>query len=89
MNRSLIAAMKPGKTSIAITYDLAIAKVVMQIQSEESPKSVKERITNYERCKSFHEFLAVVLEDVLYEQYLNAIDNKNKYCHNLPGNKNL
>ena len=40
MKRSLIAAMKPRKTSIAITDDLAIAKVVMQIQSQESPKSV-------------------------------------------------
>ena len=38
MNRSLIVAMEAGKTSIAVTYDLAIAKVAKQIQSQESPK---------------------------------------------------
>ena len=38
MNRSLKVAMEAGKTSIAIIYDLAIAKVAMQIQSQESPK---------------------------------------------------
>ena len=31
MNRSLIVAMEAGKTSIAVTYDLAIPKVAMQI----------------------------------------------------------
>ena len=30
--------MEAGKTIIAVTYDLAIAKVAMQIQSQESPK---------------------------------------------------
>ena len=50
---------------------------------------LKERITNYEKCKSFHEFLAVALEVMLYEQYLNTIDNKNGYYHNLLGNKKL
>ena len=38
VNRSLIVEMETGKTSIAVTYDLAIAKVAMQIQSQESPK---------------------------------------------------
>ena len=38
MNKSLIVAMEAGKTIIAVTYDLAIAKVAMQIQSQESPK---------------------------------------------------
>ena len=38
MNRSLIVAMKAGKTSIAVIYGLAITKVAMQIQSQESPK---------------------------------------------------
>ena len=45
MNRSLIEAMKPAKTSSAITYDLPIAKVVMQIQSQESSKSVNYLLT--------------------------------------------
>ena len=30
--------METDKTRIAVTYDLAIAKVAMQIQSQESPK---------------------------------------------------
>ena len=33
MNTSLIVAMEAGKTSTAVTYDLAITKVAMQIQS--------------------------------------------------------
>ena len=123
MNRSLIVAVEAGKTSIAVTYDLAIAKVAMQIQSQESPKYDQLFInlgafhiesaffkalgkflgesggsyvlqeaevlpkgpirsflegTNYKRCKSFHEVLAVELEVMLYEQYLNTIDNKDE-----------
>ena len=38
MNRSLIVAMEAGKTSIAVTYDLAISKFTMQIQNQEYPK---------------------------------------------------
>ena len=123
MNRSLIVAMEAGKTSIAVTYDLAIAKVAKQIQSQESPKydqlfinigafhielaffkalgkflgesggpyvlqeaevlakgSIRSFLvgTNYKRCKSFHEVLAVALEVMLYEQYLNTIENKDE-----------
>ena len=123
MNRSLIVAMEAGKTSIAVTYDLAIAKVAKQIQSQESPKydqlfinigafhielaffkalgkflgesggpyvlqeaevlakgSTRSFLvgTNYKRCKSFHEVLAVALEVMLYEQYLNTIENKDE-----------
>ena len=38
MRRSLEIAAEAQKTSIAVTYDLAIAKIVMQIQHEETPK---------------------------------------------------
>ena len=38
MNRSLSIANECGKKSIAVTYDLAIAKVAMQIQAEEKPQ---------------------------------------------------
>lgn len=34
--------------------------------------------TNYKRCKSFHEILAVSFRFLLYEQYLYTIDNINK-----------
>ena len=123
MNRSLMLAMEGSKTSIAVTYDLIIAKVPMQIQSQEPPKydqlfvnlgafhielaffealkkivresggpyvlqeagvlakaSIRSFLegTNYKRCKSFHEVLAVASEVLLYEQYLNAIDNKDE-----------
>ena len=38
MRRSLEITAEAQKTSIAVTYDLAIAKVAMQIQHEETPK---------------------------------------------------
>ena len=34
--------------------------------------------TNYKRCKRFHEVLAVALEFLLYEQYLNTIGDKDE-----------
>lgn len=37
MKRSLDIAAECGKKTIAVTYDLAIAKVAMQIQAEETP----------------------------------------------------
>ena len=37
MTRALRIAEECGKTSIAVTYDLAIAKMAMHIQEEESP----------------------------------------------------
>ena len=37
MRRSLCIASESGKQSIAVTYDLAIAKLAMQIQAEEQP----------------------------------------------------
>jgi hypothetical protein len=37
MRRSASIASESGKESIAVTYDLAIAKIAMQIQSEEQP----------------------------------------------------
>ena len=37
LRRSLQIAQEAKKKSIAVTYDLAIAKIVMQIQKEESP----------------------------------------------------
>ena len=37
MKRSLCIASESGKQSITVTYDLAIAKLAMQIQSEEQP----------------------------------------------------
>lgn len=37
MKRSLRVAVESGKQSIAVTYDLAIAKLAMQIQAEEKP----------------------------------------------------
>ena len=37
MRRSLRIAAESGKQSIAVTYDLAIAKLAMQIQCEEQP----------------------------------------------------
>ena len=123
MNRSLIVAMEASKTSIAVTYDLAISKFTMQIQNQESPKhnqlfinigafhielaffkdfgkflgesggpyvlqeaevlaksSIRSFLegTNYKRCKIFHEVLAVALEVMLYEQYLNTIEDKDE-----------
>ena len=38
MRRSLEITAETQKTSIAVTYDLAIAKIAMQIQHEETPK---------------------------------------------------
>ena len=38
MRRSLEITAEAHKTTIAVTYDLAIAKIVMQIQHEETPK---------------------------------------------------
>ena len=38
MRRSKCIANENGKDSIAVTYDLAIAKIAMQIQAEDSPK---------------------------------------------------
>ena len=38
MKQSLRIATECGKTSIAVTYDLAIAKIAMQIQEEENPQ---------------------------------------------------
>ena len=38
MRRSQCIANECGKTSIVVSYDLAIAKIAMQIQAEESPK---------------------------------------------------
>ena len=38
MNRALKIADESGRKSIAVTYDLAIAKVAMQIQATETPK---------------------------------------------------
>ena len=38
MRRSLSIAKECGKTAIVVTYDLAIAKMAMQIQREESPE---------------------------------------------------
>ena len=38
MRRFLEIAAEAQKTSIAVTYDLAIAKIAMQIQYEETPK---------------------------------------------------
>ena len=37
MNRAIRIAEECGKTSIAVTYDPAIAKMAMHIQEEESP----------------------------------------------------
>ena len=37
MRRSLHIAQEAKKNSIVVTYDLAIAKIAMQIQKEESP----------------------------------------------------
>ena len=37
MTRALRIAEECGKTSIAVTYDLEIAKMAMHIQEEESP----------------------------------------------------
>lgn len=38
MKRSLNIAAEGGRETIAVTYDLAIAKLAMQIQAEETPK---------------------------------------------------
>ena len=46
-------------------------------EAEGSIRSVLEG-TNYKRCKRFHEVLAVALEFLLYEQYLNTIDDKDE-----------
>ena len=37
LKRSLKVVVETGKTSIAVTYDLAIAKIALQIQHAESP----------------------------------------------------
>ena len=54
MNRSVIAAIEAGKTSITVTNDLTIPKVAMQIQSQESPK-YDQLFTN---LGAFHKELA-------------------------------
>ena len=38
LKRSLKVMVETGKTSIAVTYDLAIAKIALQIQHAESPQ---------------------------------------------------
>ena len=38
LNRSLIVMNEQGKTAIAVTFDLAIAKIAMQIQKTDSPR---------------------------------------------------
>ena len=65
MNRSVIAAMEAGKTSITVTNDLAIPKVAMQIQSQESPK-YDQLFTN---LGTFHKELACfkALENIVDE----------------------
>lgn len=55
MKRSLCIASESGKQSIAVTYDMAIAKLAMQIQSEEQP--VFDRV--FVALGSFHIELAL------------------------------
>ena len=119
LNRSQIVVKEVRKISTAVTCDLAIVSVTMQIQSQQSRKydplfiylgafhielaffktlgntggpyvlqeakalakgSIRSFLkgTNYKRCKSFHEILAVSFRFLLYEQYLYTIDNKNE-----------
>ena len=38
LNRSLTMAREAGRETIAVTYDLAIAKMALQIEKQEAPK---------------------------------------------------
>ena len=50
MKKSLKISSGCGKHNVAVTYDLAIAKLALQIQAEESPESDKIFVT----LGSFH-----------------------------------
>ena len=56
LNRSLAIAAETSKETIAVTYDLAIAKMAMKIQSEEKPKFDKVFIA----LGSFHVEMALL-----------------------------
>ena len=77
-----------GAFNIKLAFSDALGKIVgesgrtyafqdTEVLAKASIRSFLEG-TNYKRCKSFNEVLAVALEVILYEQHLNTIDNKDE-----------